>query len=333
MPVPVTRVNITPGTTGSFQTVDLTSYLGSNAGSVAGVTLEVLSNAASSDHAFGAQHPDSTDNHTANIYRGSHQHISCGINSSDEVEIYVAHADIVVYLVMVWLNSEATFNANATEMTSLTADWSWNDYDASSYSGAETGKLFFGYVTNSDTSGRIFGLSYNEAAGRGSANIEKTSKMGFMVPADGSEIFDYLMPTGQDAYISFYLLGYATDNVTALTSQIDYTAAGTGAYEDVDFSTDIPAGNEIAICQYRYASGPSGSSGNIRNKSDAVDVYKLVRDHDWAIVQLNSSRVAEQKVSNIASLSLDLIAYASDPSASGAVVPVIVNTINALNNG
>ncbi|HLA88485.1 MAG TPA: hypothetical protein VJL10_10710, partial [Anaerolineales bacterium] len=243
----VTPVEITPASTSAWTDVDVTAYVGADAGSVAGVMLQIVNVSSSTEFTWGVRKNGSTDTLTAVIEDGGHTFAAIGVDSGDIFECYVTSTtSIDIYLVGYILTSEGSFFTNAVDKSLTVAD-AWTDVDISGDTGADTAKVAFLLVHQSGAGSLEWGLRQNGSTD----NIRETATTtgwvdlrGAMIGVDANEIFEgYIGVTS----IDFYLVGYLTANVTTFTNRIDYTGAVQLSYIDVDFSADIPAGNDGAF--------------------------------------------------------------------------------------
>jgi len=322
MPTPVTPVEITPGTAGSWVDVDVSSYV--DAGNTAGVFLEVVCPAAYT-WSVGVRKNGSTDDFYYDIVENCHAYFYVGVDSNDILEIKVENVSTYppdVYLIAYVKNSEGSFFTNGIDK-SLASTSSWIDIDISSDTGTDTAKVAFWEIIagtyysawlrqNGSTDGFYCGEAYGSGCHNGAA-------MG----VDANEVAEgYIKSTGMD----FYLMGYLTDNVSTWANAKDYSTATTGSYVDVDFSSDISSGNNGAF----YILEDSDQiyyKGSVRKNGSARDVYETPL---WGLIygwtEIDSDRVAEQKIET-SDVDLWLWGYTNTETGGGGG-PAGVKTIN-----
>ncbi len=120
--------DITPGTTGSWTTVDVSAHVDADAD---GVTLMIDS--VGNDSAYAIREVGSSDNDTANVINGQGNTLYVvGIDGLDQFDAYLATADIDIYLIAQTKGSLVFYPADvAVSDPSLN---SWQGIDADTYS-------------------------------------------------------------------------------------------------------------------------------------------------------------------------------------------------------
>lgn len=316
MPTPVTITEITPGSTG-WQTVDLTTYFGSDAGNVAGVILEFENNNSGSSYANGARKYGSTDTHTLVQTNNSHSFVWCGVDSSDRIEINVGSTSLInVYLHAYYLNSEAVFLTNWTDK-SISATATWTDIDISSDSGSDTATAAIFLMKNTSTTGRYYGGfrdngSSVTTAAYGTLNRTATPYGVYIVIGLTSEVCEHII---ENAAIDCYLVGYLKSGFTK-DDYTDKSTATTGSYQDVDVSSGAPSGATSAYFFIDSTSPLQSYSWAIREKGSSRDIYLsgvFIGGTAWT--KIDANKLAEQKIINNA-MDLYLTGWGETAAAS-----------------
>ena len=318
---PVSRVDIATGSDESWSDVDVTAHVGGDAGDVAGVLVEIRGYDTDTD-TYGVRNNGSTDTETVFHTSGSsHTFFWVGVDSNDIFEVYLQDVSAMnLYLLAYVTNDEAGFFTNRVDV-SLGSTGSWTDVDISSDTGADTALVAFLQVQCAGAT----------AAARENGSTDNRLNSGRdhsqMISVDENEIMElYISNTACDQYV----MGYLTDNVTTFTNMKDYTTGTTGSYEDVDLSSDVPAGSVGAFFQM-FMTGYI--NWNVRENGSSDDVYTDTSGGQaYAWTEIDGSAVAEQKIETT-SADLYLMGYSelSGDAISTAAASGITATAAQLN--
>lgn len=312
MPVPVTPVNVSPGTTGSFVDVDVTANV-ANPGNLCGVILELRASAGGLT--CGVRKNGSTDSILIAMPGIGHLYVFVGVDAGDIFEVNSSSSNVQVWLVGEVLASEGGSLTNRVEFTNSTTT-TWEDQDISGQTGADTALVAFLILRRDSTSVgnlnvRCNGSTDNRTVSAGATTTGAGSGWGMAVAVDGSEIFE-----SRDAVTGnlgrFGLMGWLKANATGFTNAKDYSTGTTGSYVDTDLSADVPAGNSQVFAQF---TGLNGSVGIRNNGYTADDHYADIRQGTGVYTELDSGRVCEQKIETTAA-DLWLHAYANVPGTT-----------------
>ena len=318
---PVTSVEISHAVNNTWTDVDVTAQLGGDAGNVAGIILQVVNDDGITENNWGVQKNGSGDNRAAILEDVGHTWVAVGIDSNDIFELYLGDAsEMDVYLVGYILDTEGSFFLNAVDKSLGAGDVdTWTDIDISGDTGGDTSKTAFFTVTKGGvTNIQDFGFRENGSTDDLHRDIYAGDMRGAMMSVDGGEIVEgYINADDTD----FFLMGYLTDNITSFANAKEYFAAGAGSYEDADFSGDIPADNDGAFV-YFYDSGGSELTANIIKKGAGTDIYFDISEQQHLWTEIDSNRVAEQKVE---STNMDL--YLWGYTNTTAVAPPVAEEI------
>jgi len=230
-----TPVNIAPAIGDSWQTVDLTSYLGADAGNVKAILVR-WSNESTSVRYSGIREPGSTDDFRPGWGNYNYNDRISYINSSNEVEVYRDSSE-QFWLEGYWLNSEApTLRAEADFVNVTPGTFqSWQTVDVSAY-----------------VTGPCIGIFYLEIGGGGVFGVRPygDTAIGTYNCSYGKLVYVPLDASGRcEAYINqvtdfLYFIG-SIPNFTAVTpTQISFTTNDT--IETVDISGTVPS-DAVAI--------------------------------------------------------------------------------------
>lgn len=307
---PITPIEVTPGSTG-FQDVDVTANVGSDAGNIAGVILEIV-NTDSSEFTWGIRKNGSTDNITGVIEDTGHTWAAIGTDSSDIFEASVSDTtNIDIYLVAYIIEDEGTFLTNAVTKTSGT---SFTDIDIS---GDTTGddvatSAFFLLGIGSNLN---FGLRENGSTDDRIKTHLSGDLRGAMMSVDVNEILEGKFSVADP---TIHFVGYLIDNFTSFTNAKNHSAASSGSYIDVDFSADIPAGNNGAFWQF-VADDTAEYKADIEKNGLGNDHFFDITEHQYGWVEIDSDRIADQKVE---STNMDLYLWGFSNTLVAAVEAV-----------
>lgn len=280
----ITPVDVSPGTTGSWQDVDVSAYIPADA---TGVVFHI-ENTSSTYKKVSWRNNGSTDDR--DIYFGGYSHIwaGIGVDANRVAEIYISSTSVKIYLVGYYAD-DAAFFTNAVDK-SLASSGSWIDIDISSDTGGDTaiGAVFethsgqstadYGFRKNGSTDDRRAGSGYYNNAS--------------IIGVDSSEICEgYTASTAKD----FYLVGYILSDSTFITNATDLSLGSTGSYIDL---SALPAG---AIGGYIEIYMTSTYNAALRKNGSAEDIYRDANwEHVWAIVECDGDRIIEGKIENVA---------------------------------
>ena len=319
----VAVTDITPTRDGNWNDVDVTSFVGTDAGSVAGVLLEIQSEATSGGLTFGVRKNGSSDTYTEEIFTEEHFYYGIGVDGSDILEIWVDDANLSVFIHGYITTAEGFFLTNAVDKSENTNLDSWEDVDISgdtTSAGTANAIVAFAQVRGDGTF-QNFGIRENGSTdNRVASIINADTNLGTMVGCDASEIFEQWVDT---AGIDLFLLGWLTTNATTFANAKDYSTGTTGSYVDVDYSTDIPASNTGSFIQ-GYNNGSFGLFHDVRKNGTAVDHS----DHEYTSltmgwIEIDGDRVAEQYI-EATSQDLFLWGYTNEPVAAPSGAPQVI---------
>lgn len=302
MPIPVTKVNVAPGSTGSFVDCNISAYIPANAGTIVGVILEIVNTNTTTVRACSIRKNGSTDaafSPQGNLVAKYHTFAAVGVDGSGIFEANIANAtDVKIYLRYLLTSDEAGFLTNGvtTTLSNITV---FTDIDISASTGADTALYAFFIVSGSNA-------AHLRKNGSTDAPSHRTVNTwcGFFVAVDGSEICEY---RSLAATQTARLLGWMKGNVTAVTNLVSKVTATTGSYVDVDLSSQVPQHYHLA---YERIHGTAADSYNVRRNGSADDEYWDATWNSAIAVTLDDARVAQQKIETV---NVDLFHSAYSP--------------------
>jgi len=276
-----TPVSLTP-TTGSWQTVDLSSYIPDGA---TGTILKFLNNSSSFGYNIGARRPGSGIG-SYPLGASYYTWTIVGVNSNRQVELYRGNSLIDIYLIG-YTKSGVTFLTSDVEVSPSTLN-SWQTVDLSTYCPSGTiGAIF--YIAALGADGAI-GFRKKGSTDNRTQTAYGIEVMGFVVGCDTSRQVDiYRSNTGQH----MYLLGYITGGATFNTNASDISLSSTGAWYDL---SSLPSESGMAFIEvvssagYNFGLRPNGSNENI---------VKKIGNHCFAIVPCDANGIIEGYIENL----------------------------------
>lgn len=277
---PITPVDVTPGTAGSFQDVDASSYIASGA---TGVILQFSSGI--SDREIGLRKNGSTDDRTSKIDGGSHVWAMVGVDASRIFECEVESISAIEVWLIGYTMSGVAFLTNAADK-SLTVTGSWVDIDCSSEAPSATGII----VEINGTDDVNFALRKN---GSSDVHYEGADFHAWsIIGCDGSQIIEGAVST---VAADFFVVGYVTANATFSTNADDISLGTIDTYTDIDCSSEAPSAGMLFVEVLTTAVNDYGLRENGKS-GGYYDIYTDVDDHCWAILKCDSGQVIEGKI-------------------------------------
>lgn len=283
---PITPVECTPGTAGSYQDVDIDNFIADLGSDVKGVQLMIY-NTGSSGYAVSVRKNGSTDDIYYSVRLSSRTGVSIGVDASKIFEAKIYNTNIKIFIVGYFTGNEFTFFDNGTNKSTASTG-SWQDVNCSSEASGAIG-LFF-VLENTSTYSREFGLRMNGSTDSRINTVIGNNCMGAIIGCDGSQICEqYIGNTSVD----LYLIGYVTANVTINTNASDRSMGSTGSYADL---TALPSGAIAGI--YEICASAQYSWDQRENGTSLVYYYDAYL-HSWNVVKCDASRVVEGKIENV----------------------------------
>jgi hypothetical protein len=276
--VPITPVNITPGTPDSYQDRDCSPYIPEGA---TGVLLHIA-NTGTSSYQFAVRKNGSTDdfyNHTSR----SHLWVGVGV---DENRIFEAKVNNTTYM-QIWLCGYTlggvVFYTNAIDKSPTAGDWYDMDCSSEAPDAIALFYLITGTVTfgskgirkNGSTDDRHNGAYYNDA-------------LGALIGCDDNQICEGY----RDSTKTFYLIGYVIFGVEMNTNATDVSLETTESYQDITVDADAKvAFIEVLSTSYVYLYA-------LRKKDSSEDIYERAAATPFAFPECDDDGKIEGKISN-----------------------------------
>lgn len=315
---PITPVEVTPGTAGSWQDVNVSAYVPAGA---TGVILRLVHNTNDlTQWAVGLRKNGSSDNRTGYIQPYDQSWAAIGVDSNRIFEAYVGSTTSIDIYLVGYTMSGVTFFTNAYDK-SLTTTGVWTDIDCHTEAPNAIGLIFEfkgatylygkGLRKNGSTDGRIQGAKYHNT-------------FGAIIGCDAGQIIEgYIEDTEED----LFLVGYITDGATFNTNATDVSLGTTDSWLDL---AALPAG---AVMGFIEVTGDQSNFG-LRKNGSSEEILGMTDQHLWAFVECDASYIIEGK---IASTTTDffVVGYATAPTAPTITISAasLVEATTATLNG
>lgn len=292
-------IELVPAASGSWQTIDVSSYVSASA---TGVMLFFYS-VDYDGHCWGVRKKGSTDEHywAANMGNSSYAYI--GIDSDKKFEVKFQDKTYMHIYLIGYFREEAVFFTNAVEFSAASA-YTWTDIDISSATGTDTAIAAFFEVDNGTPCN--FRKNGSTSVSRSSNNTHDFGIAGL----DGSEICEtYISNVSQ----KLYLVGYLIKDVVMHTEKINRNPTADDAWHDL---TALPSGSVGGIYQITTDIG----YGGVRCNGDTGPIA-LPGVNKYAITKCDASGTVEGYRDNTNSPNILEIGYVPMVYVSPAVAP------------
>ena len=306
----VAMTELTGISTGSFQDVDLDSFVTVPTGAT-GAIIDIH-NPSASDYTAGARANGSTDNRTTTHGNNSWTRLAVKLDANKIVEVYISNTAQKVY-VRDFFGDEATFFTNGVAKSPASSG-SWLDCNISGDTGGDT--AIAGVFQMFSVGGsRTFGMRKN---GSTDARLQTMDNSMIVIGVDGSEICEQQT---NDTDADNYLMAYVVDQATFDTNATDKSTATTGSYQDVD---TLDSGKSHGLYEI-YAT--AAADAWMRRKGETDDIYdQPAFNHAWTLVKGDASRIVQGKIS---ATTTDFFRIGQFDAASSGVTGTIAVTLAA----
>ena len=284
----VARTDISPATTGSWQDVDLDSFVGGIPAGAGVALIEVR--IVTAETTAGLRNNGSTDNRTNSVYAdaagNSRQWALCPFDSNHILEIFRGGTN-ATFFVHGYMQGGVVGYTNALDR-SITSTTAWTDLTA--LPAGATGGIYEIVLSTNDQWGlRMNGSTDNRLA-------FAYTHAWFAVGADGSRLVEGRIDVTS---VDFFEMGYFTADVTWNTNAIDRSLATTGAWTDATALTTGATGGIIEV----FFGGDNTWRGVRRNgdtTDPGTDAYVCGWRHGMGICEADGSRLIEGYITSTA---------------------------------
>jgi hypothetical protein len=298
---PITPVNVTPGTTGSWQDVACSSYIASGA---TGVVVHVLNTSLATTYIAKIRCNGSTDARQNGMNFDCHAWAAYGVDGSRIFEAYIGSSDVQVWLVGYTMTG-VTFKTNGVSKT-IGATSTWTDVDCTSDTSASAVAIIF----------EPFSFGYQVGVRKNGSSDALTEYANYpdniqsaIIGCDDSQIVEVYTDYPGDTI--FFLTGYVTDGVTMNTNGTDFTL-----HSPLDTWTDMTALSSDAVMGFiDYQASSDSIRSGFRKNGSAEDFAVRVYRHVWALVECDASHIIEA-YTDTDGLNCKLVGYATQPTSS-----------------
>lgn len=276
---PITPVDVTPGTTGSWQDIDASSYIAEGA---TGVCCHVVVTVDDNKRG-GIRKNGSTDSFEGPLQNASHHWGFCGVDGSRIFEGYVG-SSVEIWLVG-YFDSDATFFTNATQKTPG-GYGSYQDINISSDTGGDTAIAAILVYSSVGSTRQVFSRK------NGTSTQLHDSIKGIMYQitgVDGSEIFETYLSSSS---VGLYVTGYIVDGVTIHDSPYNRSIGSTGTW------TDLTALSASAVAGLYWTNAAESYTGGWRKNGSSENIQQKVDDAIMVCVECDASGIVEHIISN-----------------------------------
>lgn len=308
MPTFITPVEVTPGTAGSWQDVDVSANIPSGA---TGVILHCVNPTGDDTLDIGLRKNGSSDVRQSDINNDSHYWAMIGVDGSRIFEAYVGSTSLEIWITG-YTTAEAVFLTNGVDKEP--SQGSWLDQDCSTDAPDAIG-LIFEVFTNVRSDG--VGFRKNGSSDNRGTLYGIWKKFWAIIGCDGSQIVEVFVANNTTATV--FLVGYITSGVTFNTNATDLSLGTTGSW--LDLST-LPAGATGGIIEV-YDDGQVTNSYGLRKNGSAEDIYRRGRHHCWGIIEADADNKIEGKILGTV-IDFWLVGYV-EGAVGGTILPQITN--------
>jgi hypothetical protein len=286
-------VDVAPGTTGSWQTIDLSTHVES--GNTAGALIRVV-NTSGSEYEWGTRAPGSSFSVTGVIEDTGQDWAFAAVDSNDDAEVYIGNSAVELWLYGYVKSDEGGYISSPPDITTTNVN-QWEDVDISSDTGTDTATVAFVHtlVPSGEVAGQV-GFRPNGSSKDDIVNSSYTSgdyKADLMV-CDANEVFEAY----RGGVCEMYLMGYLTQDVTD-TSEADVSIGTSGSYTDIDLSSHMGSGDDFAML-WLHPSNNTEYKWDVRPKGSTKEEYWDVLRGSTGWTFTDSNQVIQEKVENTA---------------------------------
>jgi hypothetical protein len=318
MPFAVSPVNVSPTpSAGVYQTVDISPYV--PAGEVASGALVWVLGTTSAEYDYRIRKKGSTDDRSGVIENDDGQgpgitQIAVGVNAANEFEVELENSSTEFWLVGVYLENEAVFFTDAVRIPSPGS--SFTTVDLSGDTGTDTATMAFYTGLQGTQTGGYSARAVGEPGDR-NANLFGSDLRGFHIPLSANEQFEHITAT----WLSAWIHGYHKDYFVKRSSELDVTPAGTGSYEPIDLSAEIPlAANGVYVRLYSNSDNEHVATARRAGSNDTT-LEGEISTQQTAWVPVSQDGKIEYKRDNTSGR-IALMGYTTDPRGAGTTYTI-----------
>lgn len=302
---PITPVDKTPGSTGSWVDVDCSSQIAEGA---TGVLIHMANSGG--DWQYGLRKNGSTDDRYAYLVTSHHCWAAIGVDASRIFEAKISNTGVKIWVIG-YTMSGVTFHTNGYDKTP-SSTYSWVDVNCSAQAPSATGLILNNYPGSSAAD---IGWRKNGSTTNLHYNVAHYGAFGTIVGCDNSRIVEGYSTSTTN--LKSYLVGYITAGVTWYTNAVDTSLGGTGTWTDLAaLPSNTGMGFYLIINWY-----PSSWNFGLRKNGSSEDIYLYIRSYgiSWAFVGCDENWLIEGKI-QYTDTDFYLLGYAEVTSISAPTV-------------
>ena len=321
---PITPVEVTPGTAGSWQDVNVSAYVPSGA---TGVILHIVNTSTGTTYALGIRKNGSTDDRHPNLTNAAHLWAPIGIDANRVFEAYIGSTTYIDIYLVGYTMSGVTFFTNAYDK-SLGSTGAWTDINCATQAPSAIGLIFEGYATSYYSAGFRKNGSTDDRTG---VNYRR---LWMIIGCDTSQVCEgYISNTAYD----FFLIGYITDGATFNTNATDVSLSSTGSWHDL---TALPATANMGFIEVHEA-GDTGYIYGLRKNGSSENILQRVANHYCGFVECDTNRIIEGYIEVTTcdffvvgySTAVTIVEKSSSDTGSGAEASSPIATLSKTDSG
>jgi hypothetical protein len=283
-------VDVTPGTTDSWEDVDVSAWVPAGA---TGVILQEVNPDPADRFEYGVRNNGSTDtwmNQNEQSRQDSLSFHIIGVDANRIFEVYTGSTVVRTYLLGYTMEG-VTFFVNAVDK-SISTTGSWTDIDISADTGADTaiGAVFV--VKETERAGHDVALRMKGSSDDLYGGIDKGDAAAAIIGVDANEICQMKIDS---TFVDLYLVGYVTDGAVFFTNAVDKATSTYGSYVAVDITGDIGADDANGAILALKSSGEEYFA--VRPNGATHDYYQRIVEAQWPVIGIDANDIFEQKIS------------------------------------
>ena len=236
-----------------------------------------------------------------------------GVDPNQVFEAKVASATGVNIWLVGYTHNGVTFLTNAVDK-SLTVTSTWTDIDISADTGGDTA---IGVIVEHIYSGSNPFYGLRKKGSTDNRVMRQLAHHWAIIGVDPNEVFQGHVT---DLPADFFVVGYVTSGAVFKTNADDISLGSTGAYTDIDISTETGTNTATGAFIEVYHSPAVGYNYALRKKGNSEDIYKTAQEHPWAVVPVDGTETLQGKIQST-NLDFFLVGYStnSPPAPSTAI--------------
>ena len=255
-------IDVTPGTTGQWTDVDVSSHIPSGS---TGVVVKI--NNTSSASRGEVRKNGSSDDFGYYLGGNNGRFALVGVDANRVFEAYIANSNVEIILVG-YTDESCVFFDNAIEKTISTG--SWQDIDASGDISSEATGVICLLINTSGSTNYSAGIRKNGSSDEFTyGDIYKGARFNYQLcGVDASRIFESRI---ENSAVEVYLVGYTKSPITFLTNGIDKSLSQTNEWTDIDVTSETEAEADGVIIFMKNTSSSSQGRSDVRKNGSSDD--------------------------------------------------------------